>query len=69
MKKQIYCALRNIIQANLREAYIRMDVVDFKSLLTEIKEVIQSYEDIELKERTLTTSPCGQGGEGQGTEY
>lgn len=35
--------------ANLREAYIHMDDVDFKYLLTEIKEVIQSYEDNELK--------------------
>ena len=48
MKKQIYSALRNIILANLREAYIHMDDVDFKSLLTEVKEVIQSYEDVEL---------------------
>ena len=45
MYKLIYSALRNIILGDLREAYIHMDNVDFKFLLNEIKEVIESYEN------------------------
>ncbi len=48
MKRQIVEALENIIIGDLRQAYIHLDVVEFKEVLTTVKEVIQSYENVEL---------------------
>lgn len=48
MKKQIVEALECIIIGDLRQAYIHLDVVEFKEVLTTVKKVIQSYEDVEL---------------------
>ena len=45
MERQICSALKAVIISDLRQAYLHMDVVEFKDLLTEIKAVIQSYED------------------------
>lgn len=49
MERQILSALKCIIIGDLRQAYIHLDVVEFKALLTEIKAIIQSYEKVELK--------------------
>ena len=41
---QIYSALKGVIISDLRHASLHMDTVDFLTLLTEIKAVIQYYE-------------------------
>lgn len=44
MEKQIYSAMKGVIIGDLRQAYIHMDAVDFKNLLSEIKEIIEYYD-------------------------
>lgn len=48
MERQIVSALKSIIINDLRQAYLHLDIVEFKDVLTEVKEVIQSYADVEL---------------------
>lgn len=45
MERQIVIVLKNIIFGDLRQAYLHLDSVEFKEVLTAVQEYIQTYDD------------------------